>query len=130
MAFPTLCYTALEHVCEAVTHSDHKIQSVCRMTKADWLHCRAHAKRLAGEMKAWVLLNPWMTFFMLVGLGGTAFKSKTIAKWMESQAESFTKFAQSRNNYQRFGLIVVLMVLRLFVSTLVPPTSPAFSVIV
>jgi len=67
---------------------------------------------------------------MVVGLGGTALQAKAIAQYMLWIAVGFCTWSRRQNLFVRFWGFVILMSIRLVVSTLVPPTSPAFGIII
>jgi len=66
---------------------------------------------------------------MVVGLGGTAYKATTIGLLMTDNAQSFIDWGHSTTTINRFLGFVGLMTARLAISTLVPPTSPGFGII-
>merc|ERR1719325_411467 len=67
---------------------------------------------------------------MIVGLGGTAFKASAIGQYMLDAAVGFCAWSKRQNLFVRFWGFVALMSFRLVVSTLVPPTSPGFGIII
>lgn len=58
------------------------------------------------------------------------FKSGTIKGIITDKSLQFVTWCRSASTLERFMAFVLLMVARLFVSTLVPPTSPAFGIII
>jgi len=134
MAVGHLCYAALEHASEAITHTDQKICAVFA-----WLGTPGkvgESCRMAGgimkDIMGWMMSNPIKTFLMFAGLGGTVYKGKTISAFMKDKGQFFIDWStsESTSRTQRFMGFCALMTVRLFVSTLVPPTSPAFGIII
>jgi len=73
--------------------------------------------------------NPCRSACMVLGLGGTVVKAKSIASYLYVGAADFIVWGQSLSTGMRFVACVALMASRLCISTLVPPTSPAFGII-
>jgi len=67
---------------------------------------------------------------MVIGLGSAAFKAKSIGQYMLDVAGGYCSWSRRQNLPVRFCGFVTLMSSRLVVSTLVPPTSPGFGIII
>jgi hypothetical protein len=129
-----LCYAALQHAAEGITHSDRKIACACKAigtaSKGDARNLARQCEGLARGMLDWMATNPIKSILMVAGLGGSAYEATRIANLMEGRAESFTEWGRSTTTPVRFIGFCGLMTVRLLVSTLVPPTSPAFGIII
>lgn len=66
---------------------------------------------------------------MFIGLGVAIAESKTMTMLMFLYLQDFIAWCQLASAGQRFLAFVVLMMVRLIVSTVLPPTSPAFGII-
>lgn len=133
MAVVQLCSAALKHAAEGITHPERKIAAaISRLRNSDAqqrAELQAHAGQLIADLRSWLMANRVKALLMVLGLGLTAFKAKTIGSFMEDNAQNFIHWGQSATTGVRFLGFVGLMAARLFVSTVVPPTSPAFGVI-
>jgi len=66
----------------------------------------------------------------VTGLGISTFKARVMGQYMLNVASSFCAWSRRQPLYLRFFGFVGLMSVRLIVSTLVPPTSPGFGIII
>lgn len=132
-AVTTLIYHALEHASSGITHTDEKIQelykAVMELGNQGREKLKKDAMAVAGGIWQWMCENKIKTALMFIGLGGTAYKAKTIGNGMQTAAQSFINWGKSTTWYMRFVGFIVLMTIRLVVSTVVPPTSPGFGII-
>merc|ERR1719480_526146 len=94
---------------------------------ADWWQ---EVKDMAVRVKDWAKRNPCKAALMVIGLGGTAVKAKTIGHYMLRVTVGYCAWSRRQNIFVRFCGFVALMSIRLLVSTLVPPTSPGFGIII
>jgi len=131
MALGHLVYASLDHASMTISHPDDTLDKAVKMAKSktmdEWGH---EVKKLTAKVKGWAEQNPLKVTLMVLGLGGTAFKAKTISYYMSSIAVGFCAWSRRQNLFIRFWGFVALMSIRLVVSTLVPPTSPGFSIII
>lgn len=134
MAFPSLCSQALRHASEGITHLPSKAFAFASMilsvNSQDWIDLRRNAGHVVEDLKTWLTANYIKAICMFLGLGITVYKAKTICLFMTDQAQYFIAWGRLATPPQRFLGFVMLMVVRLCVSTLVPPTSPAFGIII
>lgn len=133
MAVAQLCGSALKHAAETITHADEKLISVfgyvTTMDKQQYCGLLMRCREAAAEMWEWMLAHRLQAILLVFGLGGTAYKAKTIAKFMEASASGFIAWGKATTTTKRFFGFVGLMIARLGISTLVPPTSPGFGII-
>jgi len=131
MALGHLIYAALDHASQAISHPDNTLQKGVNMYKskkpAEWIE---EARSVAKGVLSWAHRNPVKVTLMVIGLGISAFKAKTLAQYMLRTAASFCSWSQQQPLAIRFCGFVALMSVRLIVSTLVPPTSPGFGIII
>jgi len=133
MAVTELCYAALEHAADSITHADQKViavfETVRAMDKQQWSTVLQQSRHVAQEVKKWMMANPCKTSLLVIGLGGTACKKTTISNFMKGASRGFIEWGNTATIPERFFGFVGLMVIRLGISTLVPPTSPGFGII-
>jgi len=133
MAVTELCYAALEHAADSITHADQKViavfETVRAMDKQQWSTVLQQSRHVAQEVKKWMMANPCKTSLLVIGLGGTACKKTTISNFMKGASRGFIEWGNTATIPERFLGFVGLMVVRLGISTLVPPTSPGFGII-
>jgi len=131
MALGHLVYAALEHASAAISHPDQTLEkgiaTYRNKTNDQWLD---EAKSVLTQVWLWARRNPIKVSFMVIGLGISAFKAKVMGQYMLNIASSFCAWSRRQPLYLRFFGFVGLMSVRLIVSTLVPPTSPGFGIII
>jgi len=131
MALGHLVYATLDHASMAICHPDDVFirarQTANSKTKDEW---GQELKDVVSKVKHWVSKHPWKVALMVIGLGSTAFKAKTIGQHMLDVAVGYCVWSRRQNLFIRFWGFVALMSVRLVVSTLVPPTSPSFGIII
>jgi len=131
MALGHLIYAALDHASAAISHPDQTFAigiAVYRSkSRSDLIE---EATLIFRNVKGWAQRNPVKVTLMVIGLGITAFKAKALAQCMLDTASSFCTWSKNQPLYNRFWGFVALMSVRLIVSTLVPPTSPGFGIII
>jgi len=131
MAILYLVYAALDHASAAICHPDHTIKNGIEFAKKksrqDWID---EAQLVMGKVWDWAKTNRVKVSLMVVGLGFSAFKAKTMGRRMLDFASSYCEWSRSKPLPVRLGGFLLLMSVRLIVSTLVPPTSPGFGIIV
>jgi len=131
MALGHLVYASLDHASMAISHPDLTFCKAWKMAKSktsdEW---RQQLNKVTAKVKGWAARNPVKVTLMVIGLAGTSFKAKTISHYMLDTAVGFCAWSKRQNLFVRFWGFVALMSIRLVVSTLVPPTSPAFGIII
>merc|ERR1712232_1215068 len=82
------------------------------------------------DFTGWLSENKINAALMFIGFAVALAESKKLKTLIMDQSAAFVDLGQSMTeDWQLFLLFVVLMCVRLVVSTLVPPTSPAFAAI-
>jgi len=131
MAITHLIYAALDHAAEGISHPIHTVKNgiefARKKTLKEWL---GDAKSVTLRVWAWAKRNPIKVSLMVVGLGYSAFKAKTMTAYMTDISKKYMTWSKNAPLPTRFLGFVALMSVRLIVSTLVPPTSPAFGIII
>jgi len=131
LALPGLVLASLDHAVMAISHPDEALGKVMEMARSKTRHERVlEVKAVIENLKVWVKNIPLKVTLMVMGLGGTAFKAKAIGQFMLDAAEGFCMRSRRQNLFVRLWDFVALMSVRLVVSTLVPPTSPGFGIII
>jgi len=131
MALGQLVYSALSHAAVAVSHPDQTLEkfiNVCKSKSVDqWMD---ETKSVGIGIWTWAKANVIKVSLMVIGLGISAFKANAISQYMLSVAAYFCAWCKRKPLPVRFLGFVALMSVRLIVSTLVPPTSPGFGIII
>jgi len=131
MAITHLVYAALDHASTAISHPDSTIKHGFEFAKGkNLVEWRKEATSVMVKLWGWVQTNRVKVSVMVVGLGLSALNAKTMVQCMKNLAKSYCEWSQSKPLNVRFGGFLVLMSVRLIVSTLVPPTSPGFGIII
>ena len=128
----------LEHSAHGATNMDKTVKDNVKklVTLLKDPSKRAEAKEFLKsnfrELNSWFGENRVKATIMICGMGGIAFKAKTISTLISAHVGPFSKsFADPAVSWAVRGpWFVTLMVLRLFVTVAVPPLSPLFSMLV
>jgi len=131
MALGHLIYAALDHACAGISHPDQTFQKGFEIYRSKptkvWI---ADATSVLNNVWMWAKKNPIKVTLLVFGLGISAFKATFLAQYMKNFASSYCSWSKRQPLHIRFCGFVLLMSLRLVVSTLVPPTSPGFGIII
>jgi len=131
MALGHLVYEVLDHASASISHPDTAFWAVYNVYKhkshEQWVE---EATSLWSKVKQWAEENRTKVIILVLGLGISAFYAKAMAQCMLGAAASFCSWSQRQAFPVRFCGFVALMSVRLIVSTLVPPTSPGFGIII
>jgi len=126
-----LVYAALGHASVAISHPDQTlgkgIEIYHSKTNDKWID---EANSVVTKVWLWAKRNPIKVSLLMVSLAISAFKAKVMGQYMLDVAASFCAWSRKQPLYIRFWGFVGLMSVRLIVSTLVPPTSPVFGIII
>jgi len=116
MALGHLVYASLDHASMAISHPDLTFCKAWKMAKSktsdEW---RQQLNKVTAKVKGWAARNPVKVTLMVIGLGGTAFKAKTISHYMLDTAVGFCAWSKRQNLFVRFWGFVALMSIRLVV---------------